>query len=108
MRVRLLRIGVVGAVVLTAAATVAAASTIASAATQPNKWTPVTPASPSAGTALAAVDGPASNLWAVGSASAGPAVQPLIEHNTGSGWKRSTVPSSGTAGGSLRGVAVLS
>jgi hypothetical protein len=108
MRVRLLRVGVVGAVVLTAVAGVAAASTVASAATRPNRWTVVSPAGPGAGTALAAVGGPASNLWAVGSASRGPATVPLIEHNTGSGWKLSTVPGAGTAGGSLRGVAVLS
>jgi len=108
MRVRLLRIGVVGAVVLTAAAGVAAASTVANAATKPNRWTVVPPASPSAGTALAAVGGPSSNLWAVGSVSTGPAVRPLVEHNTGSGWKMSTLAASGLSGGTLRGVAVLS
>jgi hypothetical protein len=113
MRGRLVRIGVAAAVAVTAAGAVAAASAVASAATQgsaavQNKWSVVTPASPSAGTSLLSVKGSATNLWVVGTVTKSGVQQPLIEHNAGSGWKLSTAPALGTAGGVLRGVSVLS
>jgi len=95
MGVRLARIGVAAAMVVTPAA-------------PPGGWTTVPPASPSNGTSLLAVGGTATNLWAVGTVSGSGIQRPLIERNTGSGWKRSTAPDLGTAGGSLRGVAVVS
>lgn len=113
MRGHLVRIGVGAAVVVAAAGAVAAAASVASAGTTSNaavtnKWSGQTPASPSAGASLLSVKGSATNLWAVGSVPKSDVPQPLIEHNTGSGWKLSTAPNLGTAGGVLRGVSVLS
>ncbi|OLE29535.1 MAG: hypothetical protein AUG44_03695 [Actinobacteria bacterium 13_1_20CM_3_71_11] len=86
-------------------------TTSASAAVRANKWTVVPAAGPTTGTALAAVTAvSATNLWAVGSvAPPGPAAhRPLIEHNTGSGWKMVAAPNVGTAGGELHGIAAVS
>lgn len=108
MRVRLVRIGMTAAMVVTTAAGITAAGTAASAAAPPDRWTVVAPASPSNGTSLLAVGGSPTNLWAVGTVGGSGAQRPLIEHNTGSGWKRSTPPDLGGADGTLRGVAVVS
>jgi hypothetical protein len=108
MRVRLFRAGVVSTVAAVGLAAGIGSVASASAATSAGRWTVVPAANPTAGTALVSVAGSSTDLWAVGSVTTAGVIRPLIEHNNGSGWKRVAAPNTGAAGGSLRGVAVVS
>jgi hypothetical protein len=107
MRVRSIVVGAFGLLAIAVAATVPA-----SAATLTNRWTVVPAAKVSRDATLAAVAAVSpTNQWAVGSL-VGPGFPdphaPLIEHNTGAGWRLVSTPSVGPAGGDLRAVTVVS
>jgi hypothetical protein len=112
MRVRPLFAGVVSALAVTTVTAALISAGPADAGTRVNKWIPVPPARVTGGTTLAAITAVSpTNLWAVGSR-VGPVFsdphRPLIEHNTGSGWRSVAVPSVGAAGGDLRAIAAVS
>jgi hypothetical protein len=106
MRVRLFRAGTAAATVTVGLTAVATMIGPASAAVRPDGWM-VEPAGNRAGASLTAVAAKGTNRWAVGSVATPTGSRPLIEQNTGAGW-RVSLPNVGAAGGSLSGVAVVS
>jgi hypothetical protein len=112
MRVRPLFAGVVSTLAVTTVAAALISALPADAGTRVNRWVPVPPARVTGGTTLAAVAAVSpGNLWAVGSR-VGPGFSdphhPLIEHNTGSGWRSVSAPAVGPAGGDLTAIAAVS
>jgi hypothetical protein len=106
MGARLFRAGTAAATVAVAITAIATATGQASAATRSGGWT-VEPAGNRAGAALVAVAARAADRFAVGSLTTPAGPRPLIERNTGTGW-RVSLPKVGAAGGSLAGVAAVS
>lgn len=103
---------VVGVVSLASASAIVTVAATPAWASTPNRWSAVSAAHTSADTRLDAVAAVSStNLWAVGSyvdPTESAPDRPLIEHNSGSGWKIVSAPSLWPQGGRLAGVAALS